>query len=101
LVIHWRGKGFAEPLPTVAVSSDRLTAKSILAFAHKVILDWTELLLHITRKYMMVSKEVKESPLVEAATTARVQLQGKKTGRESQGARSQDELFGGKPPIAK
>jgi hypothetical protein len=33
--------------------------------------------------------------------TARVQLENKITGRESQGACRQDELIGGKPPILK
>jgi hypothetical protein len=33
--------------------------------------------------------------------TAGVQLRKKYSGRESQGARRQDELLGGKPPVAK
>jgi hypothetical protein len=33
--------------------------------------------------------------------TARVQLENKITGRESQGACLQDELIGGKPPVVK
>jgi hypothetical protein len=33
--------------------------------------------------------------------TAGVQLKKKNSGRESQGARRQDELIGGKPPVVK
>jgi hypothetical protein len=33
--------------------------------------------------------------------TASVHLENKITGRESQGARSQDELIGGKSPVVK
>jgi hypothetical protein len=35
------------------------------------------------------------------AITARVQLENKITGRDSQGACRQDELIGGKPPVVK
>jgi hypothetical protein len=33
--------------------------------------------------------------------TAGVQLRRKNSGRESQGARGQDEMIGGKPPVVK
>jgi hypothetical protein len=40
-------------------------------------------------------------PLIRRTLTASVELEKKKTGRESQGACHQDELNGGKSPVVK